>query len=169
MVVKDIVMEEIVKVGMADMNICTPPKGITTLGLGSCVGIVLYDVKTKFSGMMHIMLPDSTKIKNHSNRAKFADTAITDMLEIMKSNGSCMDNIVAKIAGGAQMFSYGSENSDIMRVGEKNVEAVKRILASLNIRIIAEDTGLNYGRTIIFDPSNGNLIIRAVGKPEKVI
>ncbi|MBQ3583979.1 MAG: chemotaxis protein CheD [Lachnospiraceae bacterium] len=162
-------MDEIIKVGMADMQLCEPPKGITTLGLGSCVGIVLYDVKTRLSGMVHIMLPDSTKIKNNLNRAKFADTGIQDMLELMMKKGSAKENIVAKIAGGAQMFSYGSGCNEIMRVGEKNVEAVKNILNQFNIRIISEDTGLNYGRTIIFNPSNGNLIIRAVGKPEKII
>lgn len=151
------------------MNLCEPPNGITTLGLGSCVGIVLYDVRTKLSGMVHIMLPDSTKIKNNVNRAKFADTGIVDMLNTMMRRGSLKDNIVAKIAGGAQMFSYGSNNTEVMRVGERNVEAVKHILAQVRIKIIAEDTGLNYGRTIVFDPSNGNLIIRAVGKPEKII
>lgn len=162
-------MDEIVKVGMADMKICEPPKGLTTLGLGSCVGVVLYDIKTKMSGMIHIMLPDSTRIRNNSNRAKFADTGILDMFEEMINAGSRIDNLVAKIAGGAQMFAYGSGSNDLMRVGEKNVEAVKSILAGLGIHIIAEDTGLNYGRTIIFDSNNGNLIIKAVGKQEKVI
>jgi chemotaxis protein CheD len=162
-------MDEIVKVGMADMKICEPPKGLTTLGLGSCVGVVLYDVNTKISGMIHIMLPDSTKIRNNSNRAKFADTGISDMLENMIQAGASKEHIVAKIAGGARMFSYGSSNSDLMKVGEKNIEAVKMIMENLGIRIIAEDTGLNYGRTIIFDSTNGNLIIKSVGKQEKII
>lgn len=162
-------MKEVVKVGMADMQMCSPPDSITTVGLGSCVGIVLYDVRTRLCGMIHIMLPDSTKIKNNKNRAKFADTAIVDMLEKMQKRGSAKVNIVAKIAGGAQMFGLGAEKMESMRVGERNVEAVKNILSSLNIRIIAEDTGLNYGRTIIFEPSSGNLIIHTVGKPEKII
>ena len=162
-------MDEIVKVGMADMKICEPPKGLTTLGLGSCVGVVIYDVKTKLSGMVHVMLPDSTKIRNNANRAKFADTGILDLFESMINSGSRKNDLIAKIAGGAQMFAYGSVNNDLMRVGEKNVEAAKEILADLGIPIIAEDTGLNYGRTIIFDSNNGNLIIRSVGKTEKVI
>lgn len=162
-------MDEIVKVGMADMKICEPPKGLTTLGLGSCVGVVIYDVKTKLSGMVHIMLPDSTKIRNNSNRAKFADTGIIDMFEHMINTGSRKNDLVAKIAGGAQMFSYGLANNELMSVGQKNIEAVKNILADLGIPIIAEDIGLNYGRTIIFNAETGNLIIRAVGKQEKVI
>lgn len=162
-------MNEIVKVGMADMQICEPPKGLTTLGLGSCVGVVLYDVKSKISGMVHVMLPDSTKIRNNANRAKFADTGIQDMLEKMLRAGASKEYMVAKIAGGARMFAYGSSNSDLMKVGEKNVEAVKAMLDSLGIKIISEDTGLNYGRTIIFDSTNGNLIIKAVGREEKII
>ena len=72
-------MDEILKVVMADMKMCEPPKGLTTLGLGSCVGVVIYDVKTKVSGMIHVMLPDSTKIRNNTNRNKFADTGIQDI------------------------------------------------------------------------------------------
>lgn len=162
-------MKDMIKVGMADMKTCEPPDSIVTVGLGSCVGIVLYDMRTKNCGMIHIMLPDSTKIKNNANRAKFADTAINDMLENLKRKGCAKHNIVAKIAGGAQMFGFGGDKMDSMRVGEKNVEAVKKTLSVLGIRIMAEDTGLNYGRTIIFEPATGKLIIQTVGKPEKVI
>ena len=49
------------------------------------------------------------------------------------------------------------------------MEATKKKLETLGIKIIAEDTGDSYGRTVIFYPENGNFVIRAVGKPEKVI
>ena len=78
-------MGKMVKVGMADLNICLPPDCITTLGLGSCVGVVVYDPVRKISGMVHIMLPDSTKIKNNENMAKFADTGIDELFN--KSRG----------------------------------------------------------------------------------
>lgn len=162
-------MSEIIKVGMADMKLCNAPDGLTTLGLGSCVGVTLYDPITKVSGMLHLMLPDSTHIRNNQNIAKFADTGIKELYNRMLKKGACAGKIVAKIAGGAQMFSYGGGNSEIMNVGRKNVEATKRVLAELRIRIIAEDTGLNYGRTIIFDSQTGNLTIRAVGKKETII
>ena len=60
-------MGEVIKVGMADLNICKAPDTITTLGLGSCIGIALLDPVTKIGGLAHIMLPDSTKMKNNSN------------------------------------------------------------------------------------------------------
>ncbi len=161
-------MGQMIKVGMADMNLCSAPDAITTLGLGSCVGIVLYDATKKMCGMVHVMLPDSTQIRNNQNRAKFADTGIEALLEAMLKQGANRRCITAKIAGGAQMFAF-STNNDMLRVGERNVEATKRKLSQLGIPILAEDTGLTYGRTIEFFPENGNLIIKAVGKAVKAI
>ena len=156
------------RVGMADLNICLAPEVITTLGLGSCVGIVLYDSSIKLGGMVHIMLPDSTKIIHNENKYKFADTGIRALLDIMVSKGAIQSRITAKIAGGAQMFGFQS-TSDLLRVGEKNVEATKLQLNELNIPILAEDTGANYGRTIEFYPATGQLLIKSVGKPLRYI
>lgn len=161
-------MGEMIKVGMADMNVCTPPNAITTLGLGSCVGIVLYDPGRKISGMVHVMLPDNTKIKNNENLAKFADTGIDELIRRMLKLGAMRSSLVAKIAGGAQMFTFSSTN-EMMRIGDRNVEATKQKLSQLRIPILAEDTGLNYGRTIEFYPENGKLIIKSVGKPLKTL
>ena len=147
-------MSEIIKVGMADWKVCSGQDGVTTLGLGSCVGIAIRDPATGIGGLAHIMLPDSTEIRNNSNRLKFADTGI---------------HMVAKIAGGAQMFAYGNTKSDMIRVGERNVIASKKKLEELKIPLIAEDTGDTYGRTVIFYPATGVFTIRAVGKPEKNI
>lgn len=161
-------MGTMVKVGMADLNVCTPPDGITTLGLGSCVGVVLYDPNKKISGMVHVMLPDSTKIRNNENLAKFADTGIDELIRRLVAIGASKSALVAKIAGGAQMFAFSS-NNEMLRVGERNVEATTNKLLSLKIPIIASDTGLNYGRTIEFYPETGELIIKSVGKEIKKI
>jgi chemotaxis protein CheD len=161
-------MNNMIKVGMADMNICTPPDAITTLGLGSCVGIVLYDPGTKVAGMVHIMLPDSTKIINNENKAKFADTGIDELINMMLMKGAVRKALVAKIAGGAQMFAFNN-NSEMMRIGERNVEATKMKLHQLGIKILAEDTGANYGRTIEFYPETGELHIRSVGRERKIL
>jgi chemotaxis protein CheD len=161
-------MAKMIKVGMADLNVCKPPDSLTTLGLGSCVGIVLYDPLSKVSGLAHIMLPDSTLIKNNSNVAKFADTAIDKLISDMIRIGANKSRLVAKIAGGAQMFSFKSTN-DLMRVGERNIIASKEKLAKLKIRLLAEDTGANYGRTIEFNANNGELLVKTIGKQLKII
>ena len=157
-----------IKVGMADLNVCKAPDAITTLGLGSCIGIAVYDPVTKIGGLAHIMLPDSTKIRNNSNIAKFADTGIEELVKKIIAIGGNKSRLEAKIAGGAQMFAFQNK-SDMVRVGERNVEASKKKLKQLGIPLKAEDTGLNYGRTVIFYPETGRFIIRSAGKPEKTI
>ena len=161
-------MANIVKVGMADLNVCKSPDGITTLGLGSCVGICIRDPIAKVGGMAHAMLPDSKQIENNSNKAKFADTGIEDLVKKILAMGGRKGRLEAKIAGGAQMFAFQNK-SDMVRVGERNVEASKKKLRELGIPLKAQDTGLNYGRTIVFYPETGELVIRSAGKPEKKI
>lgn len=161
-------MSECIKVGMADLKLCTSPDSITTLGLGSCVGIAVRDPVTKIGGLAHVMLPDSTAIRSNENIYKFADTGITELIRLLEEAGAKRARLVAKIAGGAQMFAFQNKN-DLVRVGDRNVEASKKKLAELKIPIIAQDTGESYGRTVIFYPETGDYVIRAVGKPEKVI
>jgi chemotaxis protein CheD len=161
-------MGETIKVGMADLNICIPPDKITTLGLGSCVGIAIRDPQTGIGGLAHIMLPDSQAIRNNSNIPKFADTGIEDLVRKVVAKGAHRSRLVSKIAGGAQMFATQTSN-DMVRIGERNVEASKKKLHEMRIPILAEDCGKNYGRTVIFDPATGTFTIRSVGKPEKVI
>ncbi len=162
-------MGEIIKVGMADLKVCREPDSLTTLGLGSCVGVALYDPVTKISGLAHVMLPNSKEIRNNANIAKFADTGIEETIRLMLGMGASATRMVAKIAGGAQMFTFSSKTSDNLNIGLKNVEAVKAKLLELKIPILAEDTGLNYGRTVVFDSVTGEYSIKAVGKPIKII
>lgn len=154
---------------MADLKTCIAPDGITTLGLGSCVGVAIRDTGGKVGGLAHVMLPDSKAIKNsQTNIAKFADTGIDELVRQMEALGASRRRMVAKIAGGATMFNYTAK-AESMQVGCRNVEAVKKKLGELGIPIIAEDTGLNYGRTVVFYPETGEFQIKAVGKQVTVI
>ena len=140
-------MGDTIKVGMADLNICKSPDMITTLGLGSCVGITLYDPVTKIGGLAHVMLPDSTQIRNNSNKAKFADTGIDELIRRVVAAGASKSRLVAKIAGGAKMFEINS-TSDMARIGDRNADAARAKLKQHGIRILVDETGLNFGRTI---------------------
>lgn len=157
-----------IKVGMADLNVCESPDSIITLGLGSCVGAVIYDPVIKKCGMVHVMLPDSTAIANNQNLAKFADTGIEECLRRVLALGAKKERLIAKIAGGAQMFSMNT-NNPMLRVGDRNVQAVRKKLEELNIPVVAADTGENYGRTVVFHPETGEYVIRAIGRePRKI-
>lgn len=159
-------MSELIRVGMADYKVGCSPASLISYGLGSCIGIAFYDPFSKIGGLLHIMLPDSSQARSNENPAKFADTGIPLMLNDMVSLGAVKNRIVAKIAGGAQMFKFANA-TDIMRVGERNAEAVKTILKELNIKLIANDTGGNYGRTVELKLDTGIYRIKTIDKGEK--
>lgn len=161
-------MSTMIKVGMADLKVVEFPDALTTLGLGSCVGICLYDASSRVTGMAHIMLPSSKAIRKNENVAKFADTAIVELIRQMEAKGAKKSRISAKIAGGAQMFSFSSAN-ETMKIGERNAEAVRTILREMGIPLKSDETGGNFGRTIEFFSENGKLIIKTAGKGIKEI
>ena len=158
----------ILQVGMADLKVCGVSDKLSSAGLGSCIGICIWDKSKKLAGLAHIMLPSSVQSKNASNRAKFADTAIVEALLMLGKAGAATSGLVAKIAGGAQMFKFSSD-SDVLKVGERNTVAVIEHLKKNNIKLLAQDTGGNFGRTIFFDVETGELLIKTIGHGEKTI
>ncbi|TFH43130.1 MAG: chemotaxis protein CheD [Chrysiogenales bacterium] len=156
---------DFINVGIAEFGVSEAPNILRTI-LGSCVGICLYDPKSKVGGMSHIMLP-SLKDSSKSMK-KYADTAIPMMLEDMERQGAARGRVNAKIVGGAKMFSM-SENSVMGEIGNNNIAKVKEVLKGLSIALIAEDTGGNYGRTIDFYLDTGKVKIKSMGREERVI
>ncbi|AKA70333.1 chemotaxis protein CheD [Clostridium scatologenes] len=151
-----------IKVGIADLNTAFSPDRIITVGLGSCIGIAMYDNTKSLGGLAHIMLPDSTQFNNVTNPLKFANLAVPILIEKLEKLGASRRNLKAKIAGGASMFNF-SDKSMIMDIGNRNGIAVKNALKEYSIPIIGEDIGGNKGRTMILDTSNGDVKIKTVG------
>jgi|Deesub1362A_J573_1020465.scaffolds.fasta_scaffold02717_6 chemotaxis protein CheD len=151
----------VIVVDIADVKAATKPAKLVSIGLGSCVGVALFDSRSKVGSLAHIMLPSSRGLNPVDNRAKYVDTAIPLAIEEMLKLGASKSRIVAKIAGGAKMFSFTSKDDYI---GRKNVLAVKNILKKEDIKIVAEDTGGSVGRTIEFDTSSGRLLVKTVRK-----
>jgi chemotaxis protein CheD len=157
------------KVGIADMKFVKTPDRIRTSGLGSCVGLVIYDSDKKIAGLAHVMLPESTLSKvTEFNPAKYADTAVEILVSRLLTKGARRFALRAKMAGGAQMFQFAS-NNEMMRIGPRNVEAVKKELERLRITLVSEDVGGNSGRTIEFDPVMGMLYIKTIHQGTKQI
>ncbi len=155
----------LITVGIADIKIATPPDILRTI-LGSCVGICLYDKVNLIGGLAHIMLP---KINERNlNKKKYADSAIPLLLEEMDKFGAVRDSIIAKIVGGATMFKM-SEKSNVNNIGQSNISTVKDVLKELNIKIIAEELGGEYGRTIDFYIDTGIVKIKTMNKQIKII
>ncbi len=161
-------MPELIKVGMADYKVGKAPDTLISYGLGSCIGISLYDPQAKVGGLLHIMLPDSKQARASDNPAKFADTGMPLLLRDVLALGAVRSRLVAKMAGGAQMFAFANA-TDIMRVGARNAEAVKAILSDMKIRLLAEDTGGTYGRTVSINLETGSYKVKTINKGEKEI
>lgn len=161
-------MSEVIKVGMAELKVATAPNSLMTLGLGSCVGVAIYDPVAQIGGLVHVMLPDSTQIKHNSNKAKFADTGIKELVEQLIEAGANKRKMVAKIAGGAQMFQFKQMDSALY-IGMRNTEAVKENLKQYNIPLLASDTGNHYGRTVEFCLQTGRMKVKSIGNGIKEI
>lgn len=155
-------MPETFNVGIGELKVSKDEESIiVTRGLGSCVAVCLYDSKLKIAGMAHIMLPQDNG-RGDSASARFADTGIPRLLEAMTKEGASPENIVAKIVGGARMFQMPGGNS-LLEIGERNVTAVKDVLESLKLKLVAADTGKDYGRTAELSVATGELLVKAIG------
>jgi len=151
-------MDKII-VGIAEGKVARGNQVLISYALGSCVGVCLYDRREHIAGMAHIILPGREFAAQRDNAYKFADEGIHELMNQMKKQGARPAGLIAKIAGGARMFGASSGRMDI---GRQNVEAVKRSLAQEGICLAAQDTGQNYGRTILFYAENGRLEVNTV-------
>lgn len=154
-------MTEVLTAKIGEIQIGKPPSKLQALALGSCVGVVLYDRTTRIAALAHVLLPTEMNNDGKANPGKFATTAIPEAVRRMEAMGAKRENIVAKIAGGAKMFET-NVSTDSLDIGRRNIDSVINVLKNLGIRIVAQDVGENYGRTIIFDPENGLLTVRQV-------
>ena len=160
-----------VRVKVADYAVLRGPHVIATIGLGSCVAIALYDRESQVGGLAHILLPSKTMSRETSNPAKFPETIVPVMLAEMRELGAGSSGggrICAKIVGGASMFGQLANGSGI-NVGERNLSATRDALGAAGVPIIAEDTGLDYGRSVYFHLLDGRLEVRSLKKGDRVI
>jgi chemotaxis protein CheD len=161
-------MSETIVIGIGEYIVVNDGTKISTIGLGSCIGTVVYDEFKKISGMSHIMLPIMGQ--KQDKIGKYADAAIPAMIEEIIKKGAMKNKLKAKIAGGASLFTF---SEDHLQIGQRNIDAVKKVLTEQNVRLVAEDVGGDKGRTITFNPDNSELLIRMVRgeeeRKEKVI
>lgn len=156
-------------VDIAMMKVARAPEQLYSLGLGSCIGVAVFDPVVRIGGLIHILLPSMSGFENGNHvRTKFADSGIVDLVDAVIRAGASRVRLKAKMAGGASMFAIRS-TSDVHEVGKRNIQSSRETLRSLGIDLIAHDTGGNKGRTIIFDIDTGQLTIKTVDKSIKVI
>ncbi|HEV8510588.1 MAG TPA: chemotaxis protein CheD [Gemmatimonadales bacterium] len=141
---------------------------LVTLGLGSCVALMLHDAEAKAGAMAHVLLPSTSLARDITNRAKFPDTAVPLLIERLKGLGADPRRLVAKLAGGASMFSQLVTPGTI-QMGERNVLACRSALRAAAIPIVRESVGGERGRSVRFHVKDGRVEIRSVGADTHVI
>jgi len=141
---------------------------LVTLGLGSCVAIMLYDAQANAGAMAHVLLPSTSLARDITNRAKFPETAVPLLIERLKGLGADPRRLVAKLAGGASMFGQLVTPGTI-QMGERNLLASRSALRAAAIPILRESVGGERGRSVRFHVKDGRVEIRSVGADVAVI
>jgi len=157
-------------IGISELAVVKGDNSIITYALGSCVGIALYDDARKIAGLAHCLLPSSTEMKvvGEMNHMKYVDTAVPLLIKQMERAGASTFGLIAKLAGGAQMFSMKGASS-AFNIGERNVNIAIETLRKHNIKLVSRDVGENYGRTVEIFAENGIYRIKAIAKGTKDI
>ncbi len=148
------------RVGISQFRVAQAPALLVAHGLGSCVGIALYDPRPRLGALAHTLLPTLRPGLENSRPGKFVDTAICAMVEELLGRGAKRERLRAKVAGGANMFEQHFATDE--GVGARNARSARETLARLGIPLLAEDTGGAYGRTLEFDLATGAIQVRTI-------
>jgi len=145
-------MPNIIEISTGEISVGRNGDVISTLGIGSCVAVCLYDKTSRIGGMIHAMLPTRSggTINEDQEKGKFVDEAIMQLIAEMERAGARKERLTAKLVGGANMFEIFSDG-----IGQKNVKSAKKILSLLNVPVEGESTGGSNGRSTRFSIDNG--------------
>ncbi len=154
-------------IGAGDHRVARGGGTLSVMGLGSCIAIILYDDGTQVGGLAHILLPDPSLSTTPERRMKFASTAVPDLLEEMVGMGALRARVKARLVGGASMFGE-LLSSDQENIGDRNIAAARIALRSGGIKIVGEDVGGDFGRTVRFEVDNGQVWVRSPRRDEDV-
>lgn len=127
--------------------------------LGSCVGVALYDPAKRIGALLHIVLPKGVKKKEEEQPACYVSSGVPFILNALDKAGCRRERLQATLAGGAHIRSL--ENGPDLQIGQRNFLALRSIFRELNIPIIHEEVGGDYGRNMIFELSDGRITIRS--------
>ncbi|WP_267163905.1 chemotaxis protein CheD [Halovenus salina] len=156
---------ERIKVGIAEYEVTADGATLTTSGLGSCVGVALYDEHSGRAGLVHVMLPAAEEVDD-GKPAKFADTGTELLIEELEAIGANKRSLEAKIAGGSDMLDFSEGGSGI---GDRNVDQVKTTLSEHNISLTGEDVGGDHGRSVRLKASTGDLVVKSANRQDRTL
>ncbi len=151
-------------VGLGELKVERGGGVLCSRALGSCVAVIVYDKEAGVGGMAHVMLPYKLE-ENPQKPGKYADTAVKELVKMLEKEGAKKERMIAKIVGGARMFN----GERFGNIGDENVKAVKKMLKLENLRLVAEDTGGSYARSVEFDLFTGKIKVKSYVAGERVL
>ncbi|HLN63343.1 MAG TPA: chemotaxis protein CheD [Symbiobacteriaceae bacterium] len=159
---------ETVAVGLGELKSGSRPEQVLVCyGLGSCIGLTLLDPVARVGVMVHVVLPDSSLGRGQLVLpGKFADTAVPAAIAEAVKLGAMRSRLIARMAGGARMLNVVGTGSKL-DIGNRNAEAVRVALTEHGLRLMADDTGGTYGRTLHLYMGTGRLLVSTVGRGER--
>ncbi|MBL8094091.1 MAG: chemotaxis protein CheD [Anaerolineales bacterium] len=160
--------DQALPVGLGEIKISSSPGDVlVAYGLGSCVGVGVFDPVSKVAGLLHAVLPQSLN-GTEQVPGKFVTTGIPKLLEEMEKAGAMRSRLHVRIAGGANMLSApGAKQA--FNIGERNVQQTRIVLDGLRLRLLAEDVGGTVGRTVRLYVTDGRMTVKALGNQEKAL
>ena len=141
---------------------------LVTLGLGSCVAIVLHDEAARVGGLAHVLLPEPALSRDRGNASKFATTAVPALVQEMARMGARPGRLKARLIGGAAMFQ-GLMVPGSLNMGARNVIAAREALERAGIPVVGEQVGGDFGRSVRFAVGAGRTVVSSVGKTDVVL
>ena len=156
------------RVGIADLAVAAGEGTLCTLGLGSCVAIVLYDAEARVGGLAHVLLPEPGMSRLHDNPARFPETAVPALIERMRELGADPDRMTARLVGGASMFSSLLPRG-APTIGGRNVDCSRRAVQRAGITITGEDVGMEHGRSVYLHIADGQVEVRSLARGSRVL
>jgi chemotaxis protein CheD len=148
-------------VRVADLRTGRADDVLVTVGLGSCVAILLHDAEARVGGLAHVLLPSPALTRPDGNPAKFPQSAVPRLVELMVAEGARPERITGRLAGGASMFAALAPPGTI-QMGERNLAAARQALSTNGLRLIGEAVGGDFGRTVRFRVGDGRVEVRTV-------
>jgi chemotaxis protein CheD len=155
---------ERIKVGIAEYRVASGEAVLTTSGLGSCLGVGIYDATADVAGLVHAMLPSQDEMDETGNDAKFADSGIRRLVADLEREGADRTRMQAKIAGGSDMLDFSESGPGI---GARNAEMGRRTLEEFDIPLVAEDVGGERGRSLRLETDTGDLVVKSASRDEQ--
>lgn len=158
-----------VSVRMGELKVGTGEMVLLAVGLGSCVGVALYDARARVAGLAHVMLPHPSSARRPTPAGRFASTAVDLLITEMEQVGAVRRRLFARLIGGAAMFESLLNDDGGPPLGLRNVDAARRALDTAGVPLYAEEVGGNHGRTVHFYVPDGRIVVTSVRNPDVIL